>query len=120
MEMPELLAPKLTSLLLGAMILLSPLVSLFTACADASAAEPASAAAEPAIARVEPIAYAAPERGGEGILNPDAEVRGVWIATVQNINLSFSANRKTTKARLFVVFLYFSRLLSLSRRGLTL
>ncbi len=86
MEMPELLAPKLTSLLLGAMILLSPVVSLFTACADASAAEPASAAAKPAIARVEPISYAAPERGGEGILNPDAEVRGVWIATVQNIN----------------------------------
>ena len=86
MEMPELLAPKLTSLLLGAMILLSPVVSLFTACADASAAEPASAAAQPAIARVDPIAYAAPEQGGEGILNPDAEVRGVWIASVLNIN----------------------------------
>ena len=36
MEMPELLAPKLTSLLLGAMILLSPVIGLFTGCAPAA------------------------------------------------------------------------------------
>ncbi|MBQ3125856.1 MAG: family 10 glycosylhydrolase [Clostridia bacterium] len=86
MEMPELLAPKLTSLLLGAMILLSPVIGLFTGCADVSAAAEPRTAAQPAIARVDPIAYTAPEQGGEGILNPDAEVRGVWIASVLNIN----------------------------------
>lgn len=37
MEMPKLISPKLTSLLLGTMILLSPVVSALTACADTSA-----------------------------------------------------------------------------------
>ncbi len=86
MEMPELLSPKLTSLLLSALILLAPAFSLFTSCADASAASEPAAAAVPAVDRVAPIAYTAPEPAGEGLLDPDAEVRGVWIATVGNIN----------------------------------
>ena len=82
MEYPELLSPKLTSLLLCVMILLTAVSGAFAACADAAAAD----GQQPAVARVEPIAYPVPEQGGEGILNPDAEVRGIWIASVLNIN----------------------------------
>ena len=81
----QLLSPKIASLLLAAMILFSPIVSTLTACTDSSAAADANAA-QPTLDRVEPIEYVAPEQGGEGILNPDAEVRGVWIASVMNLH----------------------------------
>ncbi len=86
MEMPELISPKIASILLCIMILLSPVAVTFTACADASAAETSAAAPAAALEHVEPIAYPAADAGGAGILNPDAEVRGVWIASVINLN----------------------------------
>ncbi|MBQ3127070.1 MAG: family 10 glycosylhydrolase, partial [Clostridia bacterium] len=81
MEMPEFFSIKFTTLLLGALLLLTPLLATaLTACAETAAAEPQS------IAHVETAAYDAADPAGVGILNPDAEVRGVWIASVLNIN----------------------------------
>ncbi len=86
MEMPELLSPKIASVLLCIMLLLSPVTLIFTACADASATEMTHAPQTAAIEHVDPIAYPVPDAGGVGLLNPDAEVRGVWIASVLNLN----------------------------------
>ncbi len=81
----HLVSTKITGLLLGAMILFSLIFSTLTACTDSAAAAQANGAGAQ-LSRVEPSAYVKPEPGGAGILNPDAEVRGVWIASVMNLH----------------------------------
>lgn len=94
MGMPDVLPIKITTVLLCALLLFAPMMATgLTACSNVSA-EP------PSVAHVDPAAYAYPGPSGVGILNPDAEVRGIWIASVLNINFPSKPGLSSAKLAL--------------------